>query len=134
MYKSSKQRKQNIKVRARMPYLRGRMCRRDRGVCSSPRERGRRGQRRQNICNNLISSVLIKNNLISVAQKNVSQPAYSLQLLSYEAWKPRSLCFPTRHPSPCFSFFSLKSSSFQSFEPSASTPPSPPSLSLICVA
>ena len=39
-------------VRARMPYLRGRGCRRGRGVCSSPRGRGRRWQRRRNICNN----------------------------------------------------------------------------------
>merc|ERR1711890_166487 len=91
MYKSSKQRKQNIKVRARMPYLRGRMCRRDRGCAALPENEVGEG----------------KEDKIS---------AYSLQLLSYEAWEPRSLCFPTRHPSPCFSFFSLQSSSFESFE------------------
>ena len=43
-------------VRARMPYLRGRGCRRGRGVCSSPRGRGRRWQRRRNICNNRSSA------------------------------------------------------------------------------
>ena len=53
--------------------------------------------------------------------KHWSPPAYSLQLLSDEAWKPRSLCFPTRHPS---------------FKTSASTltPLSSPSPSLICLA
>ena len=78
-------------VRARMPYLRGRACRRGRGGCSSPRGRGRRWQRRQNICNDQSSS--------SKKFQDWGPPAYSLQLLSDEAWKPRSLCFPTRHPS-----------------------------------
>ena len=79
-----------------MPYLRGRGCRRGRGVCSSPRGRGRRWQRRRNICNNQSSKKF----------QLWRPPAYSLQLLSDEAWKPRSLCFPTRHPSfNNFSFY-----------------------------
>ena len=66
----------------------------------------------------------LQQSIVSVKKdaKHWSPPAYSLQLLSDEAWKPRSLCFPTRHPS-------FKTSA------STSTPPlSTPSPSPICLA
>ena len=66
----------------------------------------------------------LQQSIVSVKKdaKRWSPPANSLQLLSDEAWKPRSLCFPTRHPS-------FKTSA------STSTPPlSTPSPSPICLA
>ena len=89
-------------VRARMPYLQGHVYRRGRGVCSSPRGRGRQWQRRQNICNNQCLEFL---------SRRQHQPAYPLQLLSDEARKPRSLCFPSRHPPSSFAFASAPSPS-----------------------